>query len=294
MQTLIRKALTKPMWHWERRRPYPVRSAITKVAPVSSSGSTCLIVLTTPGQVLEAAWSVMSFLKTGFEVDSLILIDGEASELEQAAIRRVLPSTPIQSASTFLSGQVLGPNLTSFVCQHTLGKKLAILATAQRERDILYADSDLLMFRSQNHLPSQVTLSRHLVEEQGFASDKAMVASANKLGLSLAYGLNSGLLAIQAKSWDEDHLEALLEPGNYAGDSWFCEQTAVSVMMGLSGSVALPKEEFVVSNRRQFYFDQDWDYSKISCRHFTGPVRHLMYLKGYPALLRSWQREATP
>jgi hypothetical protein len=42
----------------------------------------------------------------------------------------------------------------------------------------------------------------------------------------------------------------------------------------------------VVSLNRQFFHEKAEDYSSIAVRHFTGPVRHVMDLKGIPFLYR--------
>ena len=49
---------------------------------------------------------------------------------------------------------------------------------------------------------------------------------------------------------------------------------------------ALPTSRYVISVCRQFYWERDVDYKTIAARHFTGPVRHVMYGKGMPWVLR--------
>jgi hypothetical protein len=49
---------------------------------------------------------------------------------------------------------------------------------------------------------------------------------------------------------------------------------------------ALPDSRYVISNRRQFYWEKDVDYTTIVARHFTGTVRHVMYRYGMPEILR--------
>ena len=55
---------------------------------------------------------------------------------------------------------------------------------------------------------------------------------------------------------------------------------------------ALPLDQYcyVISTKRQFWLDQDVDYDRICTRHFTGPVRHLMYSRGYGYLLREAEK----
>jgi hypothetical protein len=47
----------------------------------------------------------------------------------------------------------------------------------------------------------------------------------------------------------------------------------------------LPHDRYVVNLRRQFYWERDANYKTIAARHFTGPVRHVMYRYGMPAIL---------
>ena len=72
---------------------------------------------------------------------------------------------------------------------------------------------------------------------------------------------------------------------------WWIEQTILSALFGNMDARALPLDRYVVSLKRQLPFEEDVDYAKICVRHFVSPVRHLMYKKGIPLLLKQGRRD---
>ena len=56
----------------------------------------------------------------------------------------------------------------------------------------------------------------------------------------------------------------------------------------------LSSSRYVISIRRQFYWEKDVDYTNIVARHFTGPVRHVMYKYGIPIILSQSKKLLTP
>jgi hypothetical protein len=60
----------------------------------------------------------------------------------------------------------------------------------------------------------------------------------------------------------------------------------MSVLMRQANAQPLADSRYVISNCRQFYWEQDVDYTAIVARHFTGTVRHVMYRYGMPTILR--------
>jgi hypothetical protein len=59
----------------------------------------------------------------------------------------------------------------------------------------------------------------------------------------------------------------------------------MSILMRRANAQALPEDRYVISARRQFYWETDVDYKTIAARHFTGTVRHVMYGRGMPWVL---------
>ena len=104
------------------------------------------------------------------------------------------------------------------------------------------------------------------------------------LGLTPRHGLNGGLQLLSRGCLDLNLAARLLAARSDAA-SWFTEQTLLALLMPKAAE-PLPPERYVISTRRQFYWETDVDYDAIAIRHFTGPVRHVMYLSGLPRLER--------
>jgi hypothetical protein len=159
-----------------------------------------------------------------------------------------------------------------------------------RSGAVLYSDSDVLAFNRPDELLMAIDDGRacYLQEESVGVYDERVVAAARELGSSPVAAMNSGLMYAPQGRLDGDFAEAVMErfTTQPAGEqSWFSEQTLFAILMGRLPALALPQETYVVSNRRQFFFERDFDYRRLKVRHFTGPVRHVMYIKGLPFLL---------
>ena len=72
-------------------------------------------------------------------------------------------------------------------------------------------------------------------------------------------------------------------------ESWFIDQTVIALLMGAVGGQPLPADRYVVSTRGQFYFEPELPSAGLVARHYTTPVRHLMYGRAMPLLWRQWQ-----
>jgi len=175
-----------------------------------------------------------------------------------------------------------------FLDHHSLGKKLGIILALQAERSLLYSDQDVLAFNFPAQLSTGIArgVPLYICEENSGCFDADILDRAQELGLPHAPQLNSGLLFIPQNGLAVDLAAQLLAGWRPPMRSWFTEQTVLSVLMQQAGSLPLARENYVVSNRRQFYWEPDVDYSSIAARHFTGPVRHLMYGKGMPKVIQ--------
>jgi hypothetical protein len=58
-----------------------------------------------------------------------------------------------------------------------------------------------------------------------------------------------------------------------------------NILMRNAQAQPLPRDRYVIRICPQFYWKLDVDYESIAARHFTGPVRHVMYRYGMPAIL---------
>jgi len=287
--SLFRKVLTRPIWWWERHRRYRIRARCRELPPIHvASRQRKLAILATPDSFLDALWSAWSwyrFLEPEFEL--VLFCDGDASALHLDFARRLFPGVKVQNLQDMaMKMRGCTPGIAPFLDNHPLAKKLALVLTLQKSGAVLYSDSDVLAFSSPDEISTRLESNHplYIQEEHHGVFDPAILARAAQLGLSHAPALNSGLLYLPSGSLSVDLASNLLAGWEPPMNSWFTEQTVLSVLLQQAGGSPLPRERYVVSNRRQFYWEHDVDYSKIAVRHFTGPVRHLMYLKGMKLL----------
>jgi hypothetical protein len=287
--SLFRKLTTRPVWNWEKKRSYPIRQQWHDLPPMPATGALPLVMLTTPGgfdDVMWAAWSWLRFV--GPDVQFHLIIDGEPTPGQRSALERLSPGAQLVSRRDLLAQ--IGPwpeSVRAFVERHPLGRKLALTLLYQERGPLLYLDSDILAFNDPRELREAFRTpgaARFMLEADAGNWDPQVVAAAQTMGLVPRHGLNSGLLLLSRNSLNLDTTARLLAAQTGAA-SWFTEQTLLALLMPPEAE-PLPPQRYVISTQRQFYWEQDVDYDAIAVRHFTGPVRHVMYLRGLPILAR--------
>lgn len=291
LATILRRSTTKPVWWFERKRPYPIRSTWSNLppVPVSTNSNLKLLVLATPHACNEAAWCCWSWAKNCGIAHALELrIDGTCDERFAKRLSAVVPGTMTSSIRIRDEDWSEYPHLLKLARSHPLGRKLLTLLDEQTRSDLLYADFDVLLFRRPENLVAQIKKRQACYNQEGAtpAYDSSVLKSGSGMGLKPSDRLNSGLLYIPKCSFSLEIAERLIATKSPTQSSrWFVEQTVVAFLMQVAGGVPLDVANYVVNTTRQFYWQQDVDYDQIHTRHFTGPVRHLMYSKGYKSLL---------
>jgi hypothetical protein len=289
---MIRKLLTKPIWWWERRRAYSVRSRYHLLPPLSVDKKPArFVVLTTPESLKDAMWTAWSWYRylqpLGYELQ--VAVDGQIAELEIATVRQLFPGVVIyevESSLDFLGDK--SPALSTFLKVHPLGKKLGLVLALSAQGALLYADYDVLAFNTPAEILAYAerNIACCMVEDSAGNFDPKIVERCRALGLECIAGFNSGLLYVPKGALSIDLAAELLAGWSPNHPSWFTEQTVLSVLMRSAGAQPLPIRRYVVNTRRQFYWDMDIDYAAVVARHFVTPVRHVMYKTGIPTILR--------
>ena len=292
MKRVVRKLLTKPVWWWERGRRFPVRSLYRQLPslPVEGSGLR-FVVLTAPetlGDALWAAWSWYRYLRHE-DCKLEIAVDGVVSAAQSADAARMFPGLavyPAESACRYVYEKE--PQLELFLHGHPTGRKLALILALCEQGPILYSDHDVLAFNPPHELIGLIrkNVACYFREESDGTRDPSIVARAKSLGLDYIPEFNSGFLYIPGDALPMKMASEILATWRPPSHSWFTEQTVLSVMLHAAHAQPLPASRYVISNCRQFYWERDVDYMTIAARHFTGPVRHVMYGKGMPWILR--------
>jgi hypothetical protein len=293
---MLRKLLTKPLWWWERKRPYPIRSRFHLLPPLGVVGGRArFVVLTTPQGLNDALWTAWSWYRYlrphGFELQ--LAVDGEFPAGEEQAVQRLFPGISVYDVWSVLSKLCdEQPALGIFLRGHPLGRKLGLMLALSNQGAVLYSDGDVLAFNPPADLLTCVNKSVpcYFMEDIDGTRDPQIVEKSKALGLEYIPRFNSGCLFIPKGALSIDLAAQLLAEWRPPADSWFTEQTVMSILMRKANAQALPDDRYVISARRQFYSETDVEYRDIVARHFTGTVRHLMYGYGMPAILEQSQQ----
>ena len=295
MVSVIRKLATKPVWWWERSRTYPIRAQFDRLPPIPvRTAPIRFVVLSTPSTLNDSLWAAWSWYRfLGHEgIQLQLAIDGIVSSADSDVASRLFPGVSIceaQWACRYVCERE--PALETFVNNYPMGRKLALILALSQQSTILYSDHDVYAFNAPSELLAYIERDTacYFMEDADGTRDAAIVDKAKELGLSYIPRFNSGFLHIPKGALSIEAAAKILAPWRPPADSWFAEQTALSVLLRSAGAQALPPDRYVISARRQFYWEKDVDYSTISARHFTGTVRHVMYSYGMPILLRQSQ-----
>jgi len=289
---MVRKLLTKPIWWWERKRSYPIRSQFDKLPPISVRPALRrFLVLTTPDTVSDALWAAWSWYRfvrdMGFALE--LAVDGTISAADLAAASRLFPGISMYEAKSVCRYVCeREPALETFLYNHPTGRKFALMLALSDQGPVLYSDYDVLAFKPPGELLSciQRNVSCYFLEDVDGTRDAAIVARAKAIGLDYIPRFNCGFLYFPEGTLPMKSAAEILAAWRPPGDSWYAEQTVLSIMLRSVNAEALPADRYVISARRQFYWEKDVDYNQIVARHFTGTVRHVMYRYGLPILLR--------
>jgi hypothetical protein len=289
---ILSKMTTKPVWWWERKRSYAIRSCYDRLPSVAAKhGKRRFVVLATPDTLSDALWSAWSwyrFLREE-ECSLQIAVDGEVPAPQREAANRLFPGILVDSAQ--LACQYVrarAPGLQTFFDKHPTGRKLALILALSDRGPLIYSDYDVLAFSRPDELCNLVKrdIPCYFSEEVDGTRDLRIAERAKQLGLEYIPKFNCGFLYIPQGVLSIRLAGQILSTWRAPGESWFAEQTVLSFMLRQLNAVPLPSNRYVISICRQFYWEQDVDYGAIVARHFTNPVRHLMYKYGMPLLLK--------
>jgi hypothetical protein len=212
------------------------------------------------------------------------------------SLDRLLPDSGLFEATAAIRAQGdYPPQVESFLRDNMTGRKLGLLLALSRRGRFIFSDADILAFGRPTELIELLGMAgagAYFCEESGSNFAAGVLARAGQLGITPAESLNSGLVLVPEKSLSAELANELLEGWQTPPINWVIEQTVTACLMRATPLVALPRERYVISSARQFYWQPDVDYSRIVARHFTGTTRHVMYLKGMPWILRNLGREA--
>lgn len=289
-----KKLFTRLIWYWEKQRPYPFLKKIWEQSPFESdlNSSWKLVLLSTESTIVEAMWSAYSIIDSITPMPEIVFyIDGSITFEIKAKILKLFPNSRIH-----LSEEIIDriPEQYAFLKKaartNSSARKLAIPAIENENRAVLYSDSDILFFKRPVELEESIRTGNgvwHVNAYEGIRGDERLLDVFRETNTPFLDQYNSGLFFLSKGKLQLEQIEPWLNPKNCDPNAWFIDQTVLAAVLKALDSRLLPMDDYVVSCHRQFYFQKDHDYSKIVMRHFMGPVRHLMYLRGIPFVLKN-------
>jgi len=296
LKRLIYKLTSAPVWKLERNRKYPIRDSVTQLLPTLEDPGTpqeapILAVLCMPSQFSDALWSAWSWYRfLQGQVKLWICCDGEILKKDREIAATLLPNARIISLADLWEELDLSVRGIEKIESHPLSRKLKLILGLQSKYDLLYSDCDVLAFNEPHKLKQIMELNNvcaYMVETHDVSPSQLLQSRSLKLGYSFDRLLNSGLLYLSKNSLNPTIVTDFLEDWQPPLEEWTLEQWLLANMISRSKSYPLDSSRYVISGQRQFWHQIDVEYENIVCRHFTNPVRHVMYCKGMPAILKS-------
>ena len=287
----MRKLLTKPIWWWERKRPYPIRFRFDLLPPLAVvKGRARFVVLTTTSAMHDAMWTAWSWYRYlrphGFELQ--LAVDGEIPAADEPAVQKLFPGISIYNVWSVLSKLCdEHPALGVFLRGHPVAKQVGLVLALSGQGPVVYSDHDVLAFNPPTELLTCIEncVPCYFIDEGPGCHDPFLLERLNALGLDYIPRLNAGFVYVPEGALSLDLAAQILATWKAEPFVYFSPQTTMSALMRSANAQALPDDRYVISTRRQFYAETDVDYKAIAARHFTGPVRHVMYRYGIPAIL---------
>jgi hypothetical protein len=298
---MLRKLLTRPIWWWERKRPYPIRSRFRQLPPLGVvKGRARFVVLTTTEALDDAMWAAWSWYRYlrphGFELQ--LAVDGEIPGGEKPAVEKLFPGIAIYNVWSILSRLCEEQSaLGAFLRGHPVAKQVGLVLALSGQGPVVYSDHDVLAFNPPAELLARVEkqVPSYFIDEGPGCHDPVLLERLETLGLDHIARLNAGFLYVPEGALSLDLAAQILATWKPEPFCYFSPQTTMSALMRSANAQPLPDDRYVISTRRQFYSETDVDYRSIAARHFTGPVRHVLYRYGMPAILRQGREfAATP
>jgi hypothetical protein len=292
VKRIARKLSTKPVWWWERKRQYSIRSRHDLLLPLPvTKGPVQFAVLTTPEALNDALWAAWSWYRflgpRGFQLQ--LAVDGELGVAEKGAVLRLFPGISLYNVNSLISRLCEGrPALQVFFKCHPVAKQVGLTFALSRLGPVLYSDHDVVAFNPPVELLACVERNTpcYFLDIADGCHDPSLVEIVNAMDLDYIRRLNAGFLYVPKNALSIDLAERILAQWNPVPHYYYTPQTVMSTLMRSANAQPLPDSRYVISNQRQFYWEEDVDYKVIAARHFTGTVRHVLYKYGMPLLLQ--------
>lgn len=309
------KRIEKMMKLIARQFPWPVRKRILQAPPLlvaeHDADAPLLLISTTSSSYLNAIWTAYSLLfhiKTDIRLQ--FSVDGELTDQIRHRLISMFPRAEVVEARQHVKALERFRNIHAFGTDFKFGRKFCAVCNANQMSDIIYSDDDILFFKSSDLLASWISSREretlYVTDREGSWISKGdpIYELAQAENRSIPKSFNSGFFLMpkatlglaladcvlgQVRLWDKGMpAEGVFNTRLYMkGWEYFTEQSLNGFLLSENAKVALPENEYLHSMSGLSPFRQDTvNYEEVVMRHFTGPVRHRMYMNGMSAALQ--------
>lgn len=169
--------------------------------------------------------------------------------------------------------------LLHYARSHPLGKKLFCYLNYTINKTTLFLDSDVLFYQ-------QAIIIKSLISENGngwFLPDAewgCLDSHYKRKQRPQLYQVNTGFILFKKELTHFTKGLEFLKGLNYKYE-YFSEQTIVHILLNDNDFIPFDPRIFILNSNDQFDISYLYSREKMAIRHYTGPVRHKMWQKGW-------------
>jgi len=221
--------------------------------------------------------SIYSFLVyAGMPIKWVIYSDGSYSDEQKQIFQIKFPFVSILDWDVY-DYVKNNKSFSDYMKECHLAKKLNVIIGHPYQHQTIYLDSDIICYKNIAGYLNSGLLSKGL----WYAPDPmwGTVDGYFKTPKDSIYPLNSGFLILNKDFNPADIFEYF---GNLKGNyHYFSEQSSFEYAFRKQNANLLDPRQFIVDSSDQFDFSTKHDPDDIAMRHYTTPVRHKIWQKGW-------------
>lgn len=231
----------------------------------------------------------------GDRLELVVIVDGSVTEAMRRQFQRCFPGGTLAEAREYLGDFAkTSPALEAFIRENYYGRKFGVLLKMNQEHPVLYSDNDVLVWDWPRELAEAMEEGGSVYYNSSPDSPFApsVVERFRARGLELPGDFNAGILYLPQGRLDLTLTLELLREIPSGDRHHFIEQALLAGLSARGRLQALSEERYCLSMQGMWPGQGDIaSYEGLVARHYTGPVRHWMYLKGYPRLRDAVRRD---
>jgi hypothetical protein len=220
--------------------------------------------------------SIYSFVHyAGVPIKWIIYSDGSYTQTHTDIFKREFPFVALVNWDVN-SKNTNEELLKDYISKYGTAKKVTLIAGHQYVNPTIFIDSDIVFYPNIAAYLNNPLLSKGLWYVPDAIGNVSHFIAETKDSI---YPFNFGMLIMDG-SFNFDDVYSYLEAlkGQYA---YFSDQSAFEYAFRKQGAQILDPRQFIIDTEDQFDFSMKYHPGDMAMRHYTGPIRHKMWQKGW-------------